>query len=51
MPSSVFGTLAVAAVMANESAEAVARLTLRAFEGAPKLLPEAIDRPPFFYHA
>jgi hypothetical protein len=24
---------------------------LRAFDGAPKLLPEAVDRPPFFYHA
>jgi tetratricopeptide (TPR) repeat protein len=27
------------------------RLALRALEGAPKLLPEAVDRPPFFYHA
>ena len=51
IPSSVFGTLAVAAVMANEPAETVARLALRALEGAPKLLPEAVDRPPFFYHA
>ncbi len=51
IPSSVFGTLAVAAVMANEPAESVARLALRALQGAPTLLPEAIDRPPFFYHA
>lgn len=51
IPSSVFGTLAVAAVMANEPAETVARLALRALQGAPTLLPEAIDRPPFFYHA
>src|SRR5205823_5237364 len=51
IPSSVFGTLAVAAVMANEPAETVARLALSALEGAPKLLPEAVDRPPFFYHA
>ena len=29
----------------------VARLALRALDGAPKLLPEAVDRPPFFYHA
>jgi DNA-binding CsgD family transcriptional regulator len=51
IPSSVFGTLAVAAVTANEPAEDVARLALRALQGAPKLLPEAVDRPPFFYHA
>ncbi len=51
IPSSVFGTLAVAATKANEPAEAVARLALRALDGAPKLLPEAVDRPPFFYHA
>jgi DNA-binding CsgD family transcriptional regulator/Tfp pilus assembly protein PilF len=51
VPTSVFGTLAVAATMANEPAEDVARLALRALEGAPKLLPEAVDRPPFFYHA
>ena len=50
-PSSVFGPIAVAAVMANEPAETVARLALRALEGAPKLLPEPVDRPPFFYHA
>jgi tetratricopeptide (TPR) repeat protein len=37
--------------MANEPAETAARLALRALEGAPKLLPEAVDRPPFFYHA
>jgi DNA-binding CsgD family transcriptional regulator len=47
----VFGTLAVAAVTANEPAETVARLALCALDGAPKLLPEAVDRPPFFYHA
>ena len=47
----MFGPLAVAAVMANEPAETVARLALGALEGAPKLLPEAVDRPPFFYHA
>ena len=51
IPSSVFGPLAVAAVMANEPAVTVARLALGALEGAPKLLPEAVDRPPFFYHA
>ena len=43
--------LAVAAANANEPADVVARLALRALDGAPKLLPEAIDRPPFFYHA
>jgi tetratricopeptide (TPR) repeat protein len=37
--------------MANEPADTAARLALRALEGAPKLLPEAVDRPPFFYHA
>ena len=51
VPSSVFGPIAVAAVMANEPAETVARLAFRALEGAPKLLPEPVDRPPFFYHA
>ena len=51
VPPSVFGPLATAAVMANEPADTVARLALRALEGAPKLLPEAVDRPPFFYHA
>jgi len=51
VPSSVFGTLAVAAVSVNEPADVVARLALRALDGAPKLLPEAVDRPPFFYHA
>jgi DNA-binding CsgD family transcriptional regulator len=51
VPSSLFGTLAIAAVMSNESAETAARLALCALEGAPKLLPEAVDRPPFFYHA
>ena len=51
VPPSVFGTLAVAAVMRNESADTVAGLALRALEGAPNLLPEAVDRPPFFYHA
>ena len=51
VPPSVFGMLAVAAVNANEPAETVARLALRALDGAPKLLPEAADRPPFFYHA
>jgi tetratricopeptide (TPR) repeat protein len=51
VPSSVFGTLAVAAVSANEPADVVARLALRALDRAPKLLPEAVDRPPFFYHA
>jgi DNA-binding CsgD family transcriptional regulator/Tfp pilus assembly protein PilF len=51
IPSSVFGTLAVAATMANEPADTAARLALRALEGAPKLLPEVVDRPPFFYHA
>jgi DNA-binding CsgD family transcriptional regulator len=51
VPPSVFGTLAVAAVNANEPADVAARLALRALDGAPKLLPEAVDRPPFFYHA
>jgi DNA-binding CsgD family transcriptional regulator len=51
VPSSIFGMLAVAAGTANEPADAVARLALRALDGAPKLLPEAVDRPPFFYHA
>jgi DNA-binding CsgD family transcriptional regulator/tetratricopeptide (TPR) repeat protein len=51
IPPSVFGMLAVAATMANEPAETAARLALRALDGAPKLLPEAVDRPPFFYHA
>jgi DNA-binding CsgD family transcriptional regulator len=51
VPPSVFGMLATAATMANEPAETAARLALRALEGAPKLLPETVDRPPFFYHA
>jgi DNA-binding CsgD family transcriptional regulator len=51
VPPSVFAPLAVAAGMANEPADTAARLALRALEGAPKLLPEAVDRPPFFYHA
>ena len=51
IPPSVFGTLAVAATMANEAAEMAAQLALRALDGAPTLLPEAVDRPPFFYHA
>jgi DNA-binding CsgD family transcriptional regulator len=51
IPPSVFGMLATAATMANEPAETAARLALRALDGAPKLLPEAVDRPPFFYHA
>src|SRR5215469_6840148 len=50
VPPSVFGMLAFAA-NANEPAETAARLALRALEGAPNLLPEAVDRPPFFYHA
>jgi DNA-binding CsgD family transcriptional regulator len=51
IPPSVFGMLAFAAANANEPVETVARLALRALAGAPKLLPEAVDRPPFFYHA
>jgi DNA-binding CsgD family transcriptional regulator len=51
VPPSVFGMLAVAAANANEPSDVVARLALRALDGAPKLLPEAVDRPPFFYHA
>jgi DNA-binding CsgD family transcriptional regulator len=51
VPPSVFAPLAIAAVMANEPADMVAGLALRALEGAPRLLPEAVDRPPFFYHA
>jgi DNA-binding CsgD family transcriptional regulator len=49
-PPSVFGMLAIAATIANEPADTAARLALRALEGAPKLLPEAIG-PAFFYHA
>jgi DNA-binding CsgD family transcriptional regulator len=51
VPPSVFGVLAVAAANANEPADVVTRLALRALDGAPTLLPEAVDRPPFFYHA
>jgi DNA-binding CsgD family transcriptional regulator len=51
VPSSVFGALAIAATMANEPVETAARLALRALAGAPRLLPEVVDRPPFFYHA
>lgn len=51
IPSSVFGMLAIAAANANERAETAARLALRALDAAPKLLPKAVDRPPFFYHA
>jgi DNA-binding CsgD family transcriptional regulator len=51
VPPSVFGTLAVAAANANEPADVVARLALHALDRVPKLLPEAVDRPPFFYHA
>jgi DNA-binding CsgD family transcriptional regulator len=51
IPPSVFGMLAFAAANANEPAETAARLAHRALKGAPKLLPEAVDRPPFFYHA
>jgi DNA-binding CsgD family transcriptional regulator len=51
VPPSVFGVLAIAATMANEPAETAARLALHALDRAPKLLPEAVDRPPFFYHA
>ncbi|MGZ4330539.1 MAG: helix-turn-helix transcriptional regulator [Solirubrobacteraceae bacterium] len=51
VPSSVFGMLAIAASMANEPAETVTRLALRALEDAPKLLPEAVDGTPFFYYA
>jgi DNA-binding CsgD family transcriptional regulator len=51
VPPSVFGMLAIAATIANEPAETAAQLALRALDGAPKLLPEAVDRPPFFYHA
>jgi DNA-binding CsgD family transcriptional regulator len=51
VPPSVFGMLAIAATMANEPAETAARLALHALDRAPKLLPEAVDRPPFFYHA
>jgi DNA-binding CsgD family transcriptional regulator len=49
VPPSVFGTLAIAATMANEPAETAARLALRTFDRAPELLPEAVDRPTFFY--
>jgi tetratricopeptide (TPR) repeat protein len=51
VPPSVFGVLAIAATMANEPAETAARLALHALDRAPKLLPEAVDRPPFVYHA
>jgi DNA-binding CsgD family transcriptional regulator len=51
VPDSVFAPLAIAAETANEPAETAVRLAWRALKGAPKLLPEAVDRPAFFYHA
>jgi DNA-binding CsgD family transcriptional regulator len=51
IPSSAFGTLALAASMAIEPAETVARLALRALEEAPRRLPESLDRPQSFYYA
>ena len=51
IPPTVFGALATAAASRNEPADTVARLALRGLDGAPKLLPEAADRPPYFYHA
>jgi DNA-binding CsgD family transcriptional regulator len=51
VPPSVFGALAIAATMANEPVDTAACLALRALAAAPKLLPEAVDRPPFFYHS
>jgi len=51
VPPSVFGMLAFAAALSNEPAETTERLALRALDKAPKVLPEAVDRPPFFYHA
>jgi DNA-binding CsgD family transcriptional regulator len=51
IPSSVFGTLALAASWAIEPAVTVARLALRALEKAPERLPEALERPQSFYYA
>lgn len=51
IPPSVFGTLARTASTANEPAEMVARLALRGLGEAPMLLPQALERSPFFYYA
>jgi DNA-binding CsgD family transcriptional regulator len=51
IPLSAFGTLALAASLAIEPAETVARLAVRALEEAPKRLPESLDRPQSFYYA
>jgi DNA-binding CsgD family transcriptional regulator/tetratricopeptide (TPR) repeat protein len=48
---SVFGPLALAAAGANESAQRVVALARRALPPNQPLLPEAPDRPPFFYYA
>jgi DNA-binding CsgD family transcriptional regulator len=48
-PASVFGPLAAAACLAGEPADSVAELAQRALTGTEHVLPEAIDRPPFFY--
>jgi DNA-binding CsgD family transcriptional regulator len=47
----VWAVLAVKSASENEQANIGARLALKAFAGAPKLLPEAVDRAPYFYHA
>ncbi len=49
-PHTVFGPLAAGSSFAGEPADETATLARRALAGV-KLLPEALDRPPFFYHA
>jgi DNA-binding CsgD family transcriptional regulator len=49
-PLTVFGPLAIGAVMDNEPAERVATLARRPLAGGLRIFPEAADRPPFFYH-
>ena len=50
-PPTVFGPLAFAAAGANEPAANVIALARRALINNDPLLPEAADRPPFFYYA
>jgi DNA-binding CsgD family transcriptional regulator len=51
IPSSVLGAVALAASLATEPAETVARLALRALDEAPKRLPNSLERPQSFYFA
>jgi DNA-binding CsgD family transcriptional regulator len=51
VPASVAGTLAYAAAIAGEPADDVVALARHALEAHPRVLPEAPDRPPFYYHA